>query len=133
MSATSHIYAHVKNIEDFINEDDNTNNTNKAFGAKLATDEIYQTLMKKEEKVLDVINNMTDYKRTKESEAGRFLNMSLHGVVQKTFRVLTELMEALRHKQNTKDVIHEFVKEGRLIYVGLFVVFVSLFLLLLTL
>ena len=129
MVATSQIYAHVKHIEDFINE----GNRVRPNDSNLATEDIYQTLMKKEEKVLDTINNMTEHKRIQESEAGLFINMSLHSIVRKTFKVLTELMNALQQRKNSNEIMKELLKEKRLIYVGLFIVFISMFLLLLTL
>lgn len=129
MVATSQIYAHVKHIEDFINESD----MRRSNDSNLETEDIYQTLMKKEEKVLDTINNMAEYRRTQESEAGRFTNMSLYSIVRKTFKVITELMEALQQKKNSQEVLREFLKEERIIYLGVFIVFVSVFMLLLTL
>lgn len=129
MVATSQIYAHVKHIEDFINESD----MQRSNDSKLETEDLYQTLMKKEDKVLDTINNMTEYKRTQESEAERFINMSLYSIVRKTFKVITELMEALQQKKNSREVMREFMKEERIIYLGIFIVSISVFLLLLTL
>lgn len=129
MVATSQIYAHVKHIEDFINESD----IQRSNDSNLTTEDIYQTLMKKEDKVLDTINNMTEYKRTQESEAGRFINMSLYSIVRKTFKVITELIETLQQRKNTREVIREFLKEDRIIYLGVFIVSISVFLLLLTL
>ena len=129
MVITSQIYAHVKHIEDFINESD----TKRFNDSNLATEDIYQTLMKKEDKVLDTINNMTEYKRTQELKDGGFINMSLYSIMRKTFKVITELMEALQQRKNSREVMREFLKQERLIYVGLFIVCISVFLLLLTL
>jgi len=126
------VYQEFKHIEDFIN--DNAVNTKKK-NENLNTEDIYQKLMKKETKVLDTLNNVVEYKRTQEesSQTSQFVNMSLHKIILKTMRVMSELLNDLGKQKNLKEVFHQFTKDGRLIYVGIFIVIVSIFILLLIL
>lgn len=126
--ATSQIYEHVKHIEDFINESESERNN-----MKINTEDVYQKLMNKEDKVLDVINNMTEYNKSKEIQSKLFLNMSLHSLVRTTFKALSELIRDVQTKRTIQDVVKEFLKPERLVYIGLFIVGLSLFMLLLTL
>lgn len=126
--ATSQIYAHVQQIEDFINESESGKPT-----TNLNTEDVYKKLMNKEEKVLDVINNMTEYNKSKNIESKLFVNMSMYSVVRKTFKVVSELFRDIKNKKTAHEVIKEVLKPERLAYVGLFIVGLSLFMLLLTL
>jgi hypothetical protein len=129
--ATSSIYAEVQQIEDFINDDLHRPKVD-GYNTKLGTEDVYQTLMKKEDKVLDVINNITDYKRTKEHEGLLFINMPLHRLLRKMMDTTIDLFHSLKYKKTAKEVVNEFFKKDRSIYIGLLIIIVAIFILLLT-
>jgi uncharacterized protein YjhX (UPF0386 family) len=129
--ATSSIYAEVQQIEDFINDDPHRPKVD-GYNTKLGTEDVYQTLMKKEDKVLDVINNITDYKRTKEQEGLLFINMPLHRLLRKMMDTTIDLFHSLKYKKTVKEVANEFFKKDRSIYIGLLIIIVAIFILLLT-
>lgn len=129
--ATSSIYAEVQQIEDFINDDLHRPKVD-GYNTKLGTEDVYQTLMKKEDKVLDVINNITDYKRTKEHEGLLFINMPLHRLLRKMMETTIDLFHSLKYKKTAKEVVNEFFKKDRSIYIGLLIIIVAIFILLLT-
>jgi hypothetical protein len=129
--ATSSIYAEVQQIEDFINDDLHRPKVD-GYNTKLGTEDVYQTLMKKEDKVLDVINNITDYKRTKEHEGLLFINMPLHRLLRKMMETTIDLFHSLKYKKTVKEVANEFFKKDRSIYIGLLIIIVAIFILLLT-
>ena len=72
--------------------------------------------MNKEDKVLDVINNMTEYNKSKDIQSKLFFNMSLHSLVRTTFKALSELIRDVQTKRTTQDVVKEILKPDRLVY-----------------
>jgi hypothetical protein len=117
------IYEDYKDIEDIINE--NYNNRND-----LSKTDVYQTLMNKEEKIIDVLNNMSNYKQKKDSTFKYLISSPLNVIVMKVFYNINDLIEDLYDKRNINEIIDTILKKDRLVYVGIFVVVIALLLLL---
>ncbi len=91
------------------------------------TNGIYEELMKKEENVLKTINRLVDRSNQKQLESEEIINMSFTDLYKHfntdVYKMFNELFEV-----KTTDDLRKFFKDAkRSIYLGIFVVLVSLF------
>ena len=90
--------------------------------------EIYEELMKKEDRVLDTINRVVNVSNEKEIKGKEFLNMSLNDIVHKFFWNITLIFSELISSKTIQDVKKVLFKDDRKIYIGLLLVLITIFL-----
>lgn len=89
----------------------------------------YQDVMKKEDKVLDTLNNVTKYYRDDKTRETQFVNMPVHFVIFRFFNVWLDIYNELINTnfKTIREFTKIFTKEDRLIYIGIFFVLISFF------
>ena len=117
--------AHIKETIESVNK---ILENRKMDNFNLETDEPYQKLMQKEEKVLhlmdDIHKSNTESKRDGES----LLSSPLHVVVLKTVNTLTDVFGELSEASTVYDVVDSLVKKERATYIGIVLVFLAIIL-----
>ncbi len=88
----------------------------------------YENLMKKEEKVLDTVNHVIKNIKTKESEEKQIIHMSLYQIYNNMFLEIPKIINELYKINNIDDIITILTKNNRLIYLGIILVLISIFL-----
>jgi hypothetical protein len=95
---------------------------------------LYDELMQKESKVLDVINRMAENENKAKNTA--FLDTPLRLLFVRTLQewnaILAELAGNKNVKKTFRDYLTIFKKENRTIYIGFLLVIIALFLLLIS-
>lgn len=107
-------YSEYKSLIDLINNDDMTNK--------------YENLMKKENKVLDTINHVVKNIRSKDEKNKQLINMSLYQIYNNMFLEIPKIIDELYKFNNLNDIINILTKNNRLIYLGILLVIISIFL-----
>ena len=92
---------------------------------------LYQDLMNKEQDVLDVVSRVANSKREADTAAGQFVHMPLVAVMQRFYQVIVEVAAEASKAKSLHGLVLAVRKGDRVIYAGIFVVAVALFLLLL--
>jgi hypothetical protein len=95
---------------------------------KSEVDDTYKDLMKKETSVLETVNNIVQHERTKVTKRRQFLHMSIHEIYTMLFLEIPQITKELERARSVEDVMKVFFKGHRIIYIGLILVFVSIFL-----
>jgi hypothetical protein len=107
------VYSEYKEILDIANRT-NVENT-------------YEELMKKEEKVLDTVNNVVKHYRDTDIKNGEFINQGIYSIITRYFDVYTEILDDFT-KPDGKSFIDIVSKEDRPIYIGLTLIIIALIL-----
>jgi len=107
-------YSEYKEVLDVLKRDDVENS--------------YKDLMKHETKTLDTINNVIKYYRDEELADSQLINQSLHTIFMRFFDVWNELLEDLMKVKRPSDFIQAFIKSDRIIFIGITLVLIALFL-----
>lgn len=92
---------------------------------------IYQQLMEKEDKVLDVLNRMVKKDTTKSDKMLFFYNQSLIDITMKFSNNMVNIFEELfieRQFKSFNELQHILLDGDRKIYLGILVVLVGIFL-----
>jgi len=121
---------HIKETIESIN---NIIDTKKKGNYNLETEELYQTLLNKEEKVLDLINDIHMNKLKSKSELESFVSSPLHVIVFKTFKTLSTVLSELMEVSNVYEVVDILVKKEYSTYIGIVFVFFAIILMFVTL
>lgn len=95
---------------------------------KSELDETYKELINKEDKVLDTVNAVVNHYKDKKAERKMFLHMSLNEIYKMFFLEWPGLWMDLTRVKTTKDVADAFLKNNRVIYLGIVCVVVALIL-----
>jgi|UniRef100_A0A6C0BRI8 hypothetical protein len=90
----------------------------------LQTEEIYQKLMKKEEKVLDVLNDI--HKHKYETTLQFFMNTPIHIILRKIIATGENIYTELYDSHDILDFVKVITKKERLIYTGVIFVLIGL-------
>ena len=94
---------------------------------KSSADDTYQLLMNKEEKVLDTVNNVIKYYNDNEIKQGSFINMPLIYIVREFFHTWMEMgSEVISSNDVKRDIFKIVKKEGRVFYIGIMCILISL-------
>lgn len=96
--------------------DDSANNVKK--------ETIYESIMKKEENRINLLNRMMDKKQEEAGELGLFLNMSLSDIANKAVSIWWDIYMDVLYRKVT-DPVELFWKGERKIFVGLLVVVIA--------
>jgi hypothetical protein len=92
-------------------------------------DSIYDEIMKKEKNIKEVIDRVIEYKEN-EKKKDLFINTSFNDICLNIFKVLNNLIDDLTKydKISYKQLKKIVKKKHRLIYIGLFMIIISIFL-----
>ena len=87
----------------------------------------YQDLMIKEKDTLDKANNVIKYYNDRDYEKKQFINMSFYDTLMKTMDVFNDITSDIIKVQSITDFKDVMTKKDRLIYIGVLIVILSLF------
>lgn len=90
--------------------------------------EIYEELMKKEEKVLDTVNRVVNYSNEKELKETEFLNKTVAQHIYGLFWAMKGIISELYHIKTIQDVKKTLMRDDRIIYVGIMLLCIAFFL-----
>lgn len=117
----THIYNSYDDIMKIVNNtDENVNN--KDFD--LQTEDIYHKLMKKEEKILDVLTDIHQHKQA--NTLHYFMNTPVHIILQRLISTLKTIMNEMYKAKDVMDIMNIITKKDRLIYTGVIFVVIAL-------
>ena len=88
----------------------------------------YQDLMAKEDKVLETVNTVVKYYRDEDIKDGEFINQGLGRVIVRFLDVWKEIMNDFTDVTRKKTAYSILTEGDRLIYIGLTLIIVALFL-----
>jgi hypothetical protein len=94
---------------------------------KSDNDNAYQDLMSKEQKTLETINKVSKSYSDKEFAKKQFVNMSYADSILKFADAWGDIIEDFKKLKNITDVTTIFLKDDRLIFIGIFFVIISIF------
>lgn len=117
----THIYNSYDDIMKIVNNTDE-NVDNKDFD--LQTEDIYHKLMKKEEKILDVLTDIHQQKQ--ENTLHYFMNTPVHIILQKLISTLKTIISEMYNAKDVMDIMNIITKKDRLIYTGVIFVTIAL-------
>lgn len=95
---------------------------------KADLDNTYKELISKENKVLDTVNNLVRHKEKLSSERKQFIHMSLYEIYNLLFLELPKMGKELEKTKNLEEMMQVFFKGHRVIYIGIIMVLISIFL-----
>ena len=90
--------------------------------------QVYEELMKKEDRVLDTINRVVNFSNEKEIKASEFLNKSINEHAHHFFWTLQNIIADLSKVKNVQTLKKTLFKDDRQIYIGVLLVIIALFL-----
>ena len=102
---------------------------NKYNSTEITKDSIYNELMKKEKNIKEVIDRVIKFNKDQEKKQ-EFLQTSIIKTITNTFKVLNEILEELlkSNKLNIEKIKKIVGIKHRLIYIGIFLIILSVFL-----
>lgn len=102
---------------------------NKYNNVNLNADSIYDELVKKENSILKTINRVIDFEKDKENKK-KFLNLPLSKIYKNIFHNLNKILEELlkTKKLTTKKFKKIILKEKRIIYLGILLIIIAIYL-----
>ena len=117
----THIYNSYDDIMKIVNNTDE-NVDNKDFD--LQTEDIYHKLMKKEEKILNVLTDIHQQKQ--ENTLHYFMNTPVHIILQKLISTLKKITSEMYNAKDVMDIMNIITKKDRLIYTGVIFIIIAL-------
>ena len=125
-------YENFKNIEDIVNEMlDDRKKSRKSKNFNINKTEPYQELMNKEDKIIDLMEDIHKYKVEKENKHDFLLTSPLHVIIYKLFNTINDIGNELRNINDINQIIDIFLKKNRLVYTGIIIVILAIIMLLL--
>lgn len=121
----THLYEEIRSIEEIINE-------NKTKSEGLYTEDDYTKLMKKEDKVLDLLDDMKKKKNEESASMAYFLSSPIHVIIFKTFRIIMKIITESCNKNDIFQVIDLILMRENVIYVGIALVIFAFLLMFIT-
>jgi len=91
-------------------------------------DNAYQDIMAKETKSLDTINNIIKYYRDNNIKQQEFINQSLYQVIYDFYNTMNQMFNEAFYIKKYNDIIILLTKDNRLIYLGILLIILSIFL-----
>jgi len=109
-------------VIDIINNKTDDHSYNRDYD--LQTEEIYQKLMKKEEKVLNVLNDI--HKHKYENTLQFFMNTPIHKILKNIISTGENIYTELYESRDILDFVKVITKKERLIYTGVIFILIGL-------
>ena len=91
-------------------------------------DNTYQELMQKEENVLNNVNEIVKNYRDDKFEDKQFVHLSIHEIFHRIFTEIPIIMMEFYTLKDIKDVFKIFTKNDRLVFIGIILIGMALFL-----
>lgn len=88
----------------------------------------YEEVMNKEDKVLDTMNNVIKFYNDDVVSQKQIINQPVLFVVKRFFSVWTDIINDLTTVKDFQSLLDIFVKDGRLVYIGIMLVILSIIL-----
>lgn len=95
---------------------------------KTSLDDTYKELMKKEDKVLDTVKHVVTHHETEQRKRKEFIHLSLHEIYHLMFLEMPQIVKELNNAKDIHDVMSIIFKGHRVIYIGILLVLLSVFL-----
>jgi hypothetical protein len=92
-------------------------------------DNLYQQLIEKETEVLKTINKAANADQRDNILAGHFVHMPVMAVIQRMYEVLNDIGRELPKTKDMQDIVKVVRKSDRIIYIGVTLVIIAMFLL----
>jgi hypothetical protein len=117
----AHIYETVKDIEDIVNE-------KKVKNFNLSKEDEYQRLMNKEDKMINLLEDMQSTKKKKETNYDFLISSPIHVVIFKLYTTILDIISDLKNANEFMDVFGIFLKKDRVLYTGIIFLLISILL-----
>ena len=91
------------------------------------TNGMYEELMKREDNVLQTVNRVVDHSNKRQLESQEVVNMSLMQNLKNFGNTMYKMFDELFKVKTYEDVMHVFRNSERVIYMGVMVIIISLF------
>ena len=117
-------YETIKDFKDVIH------NRNKDTSFNLEKSDIYQTLMKKEDKILDILSEIDQ--KDRESKYTFLLSSPLHIIIKKILDTIIDISKEIYDTTDITDIVFILLKKDRLVYTGIIILLFSFFLIIIT-
>lgn len=129
-------YRNIQDIVDDMMKNDHKPTKKKTHKTRvkagdLAKPEPYQELMNKENKMIELIEDIHQYKVDKENKHKFLLTSPLHVILSRLFDTVNDIGNDLRGVMDFNDIISILLNKERLVYTGIILVVFSIVLLLL--
>jgi hypothetical protein len=92
--------------------------------------DVYQNLMQKEDKVINLLNDI--HQHEKEKRFTYLMNTPLHLIVVNLITTLNDIMRDLYHCKTASDMMGVVLQKDRMVYTGMLVITFGLVMLLMT-
>lgn len=123
----THLYEEIRSIEDIINENGLKKNDT------IDVIDPYTKLMKKEDKILNMLNDVHKTKKEKEQSVKYFTSAPIHVIIFKTFKSITNIYNEIGAKDDIFQIVELMLMKENVIYVGISLVIFSFLLMFITL
>jgi hypothetical protein len=117
----AHIYETVKDIEDIVNE-------KKVKNFNLSKEDEYQRLMNKEDKMINLLEDMQSTKKKSETNYDFIISSPIHVVIFKLYTTILDIISDLKNAKEFMDVFGIFLKKDRIVYTGIIFLLISILL-----
>lgn len=122
---SQHILQDYEDVKSFVN------NSIKPKNNHISTEDIYQTLMAKEEVLLSTLNQMNanEMKLQEQTSLKYIMTTPLHVLIKRIFIVINETIKELSNIKEVTDVFDIVLHKDKRIYLGIFFIIISIILL----
>jgi hypothetical protein len=90
--------------------------------------DVYEELIKKEDKILDTINRVVNYSNEKELKDSEFMNKTITQHIYGLFWTIKGIMGEFYRIKTFQDAKQIFTKDDRIIYIGILLLCIAFFL-----
>lgn len=91
-------------------------------------DDTYKELTAKENSVLETVNNVVNFEKSNKEKKKQFVHMSLNEIYSLMFLEIPQVAKEMSYCKSIEDVLRVFFKGHRIIYLGIFLILISIFL-----
>jgi hypothetical protein len=126
----THIYEEIRSIEEVIND---TKSHQASLNHNISTEDDYTKMMNKEDKVLNLFNDIAKSKDQEKNSLLFFTSTPIHVVIFKTFQTVVRILNEVKYKNDIYQIIDLILKKENIIYVGISFVIFSFLLMFITL
>ena len=90
-------------------------------------EDIYEEVMKKEKNVLSTIDHVVNHIKEENVKSDQFINLSISHIIEKFLLLIPEMIKELSNVRSLQDIIKVISKEDRIIYIGILLIIIGLF------